>query len=449
MNSEKQLIIHDIREKIYWAIRMRYVIVVLGLILLPFAFFSNVQLGPLPYLLGFVLAYNLAAHLICLTKRRFEWVWQTLFLQSLFLIFDILTVTFFIYISGGLESPYWFFYLVLIIISGFGVYSYTSFSVFLIAVFSAAFYLGLLVLTYYGIIPTYGPTFSLSPQELLRSIINKAVFTTISFFLFAATIYYFSKLIVQHRYELAKKNQELLGTLEELKEIDRLKDDFVTTASHELRTPLSVVRENVSLIEDGVIGQTSDKQKELLKVSRLNIDRLAGILDSLLDISKIESRSLELKREKVNFSLLAARAVEILSSRAAEKKIVLKLDVPDRLETLADPDQILRVFINLIDNAIKYTPEGGRVEIGLFSEGSRIKGCVTDNGLGIVQADLKKIFERFVRLESEQTALIKGTGLGLSICLGILEMHGGSIWAESKGAGQGSTFIFTVPKVEA
>ncbi|MFH1347957.1 MAG: ATP-binding protein [Candidatus Margulisiibacteriota bacterium] len=444
--NNQKLLFHDLRDKIFWGIRIRYAVILLAALIIVFALINRITLGLSPFLIGWLLLYNGLIHLFYRPSREFR-LWQLVLLRSLTQVFDIFTITFLVYISGGLESPYWFLYLVLIVVSGFGVYSSSSQSVFLIAMFSALFYLGMLGLTYLGFLPTYGPTFTLSPQELLRSILNRAVFTTISFFLFAGTIYYFSRLLSQHRAELIRKNEELLAALEELKEIDRLKDEFVATVSHELRTPLSVVSENISLIEDGVVGGVDQRQKELLAVSRFNIDRLAGILDQLLDISRIESRSLELKRVRVDLVELVNRAVELLRGRAAEKKIMIEKKLPPKLEEWVDPDQFLRVIINLVDNAIKYSGSGSRIEIGLKLLPDTVRGYVADHGIGILPADQEKIFERFVRLENSHTIVVKGTGLGLSICRGIIELHNGKLWVESK-LGQGSKFIFSLPRIE-
>ncbi len=444
--SEEKLVIHDIRDKIFWAIRTRYTLLALGFALLYFAFFNQIAYGLLPALLMVVGGYNLLSHLLYRLVKP-DGLWRMIVLRGIFQVCDVLAITFLVYFTGGLESPYWFLYLVLIVISGFGIYSYPAVSVFVIAVFSVVFYLGLLFFTYEGIIPTYGPTFTLTPSQLLQSVFNRAVFMTVSIFLFSSTIYYFTKLIYQNRQQLAQKNRELLATLQELKEIDRLKDEFVSTASHELRTPLAVVRENLSLIEDGIMGRTNKKQAELLKVSRLNVDRLASILDNLLDISKIESRSLELKRENVDLAWLASRAIELLQGRMQEKKISISLKVPDKMTAWVDADQILRVFINLIDNAIKYSDENGMIEVGLRVKAANIQGYVLDKGIGIAKADAAKVFDRFVRLESDKRGAVKGTGLGLSICEGIIEMHSGRIWVESE-QGKGAKFIFSLPRVE-
>ncbi|NQT30531.1 MAG: HAMP domain-containing histidine kinase [Candidatus Saganbacteria bacterium] len=440
---DQQALIADIKEKFYWAIMVRYALVVLGLVLVVFGSFlgslQNINL----LLVLFVLVYNFVAHLIYVAKVKFS-LWGIIVLRSVFQILDVLAITFLIYITGWLESPYWFLYLVMIIISGFGMYSYSSISVFVIAFFSAVFYMGLLGCAYLRIIPMYGPNFTLTSQQLLISIYNKAIFTTVSFFLFATTIYYFSKLLNQNREQLAEKNKNLLAALEELKDTDRLKDEFVSNASHELRTPLSVIRENIALIKDGLLGQTTSEQRDLLQTTQSNIDRLANILNSLLDISKIESRSLELRRQPVNISEIAHRAVEFLLPKAYSKNLEVETHFGEKIMILADADQILRVFINLLTNAIKYSNENGHIMVGIEDLGEKGVECfVSDTGIGISQNDLPKIFERFVRFDKQKEN--KGAGLGLSISRGIIEMHGGKMWAVSK-LGEGSRFIFRLPK---
>ncbi|MDD5383142.1 MAG: ATP-binding protein [Candidatus Margulisbacteria bacterium] len=442
--NERNLLVGDIRDKFFWGIRIRYVLVILGLALLFYAWVWNLDGGLSLWLILFVGAYNLLAHLIYSGKKHFE-LWQITSISSLFLLFDILAVTFLIYITGWVESPYWFLYLVLIIVSGFGLFSYFSFTVFVIAFFSAIFYLSLLLLAYTGAIPVYAPGFTLSPQELLRSIFNKAVFTTISFFLFAATIYYFSKLLNQHRAELSKKNRQLLEAMEELKSVSQMKDEFVSTASHELRTPLSVIRENISLIIDGIVGEINEKQNKLLLSSQSSLDRLTSIIENLLDLSKIQSRSLVVRRQRVDMCELVRKAAGFLKSKADEKNITIDCYQPEQVEAWADYDLMLRVFTNLIDNAIKYSHPNGQVRVGVEVEGTQVKCFVSDDGIGIAENDMPKVFARFTMIGDKNEA--KGAGLGLSITKGVVEMQGGRMWVESK-LGKGSKFIFTIPKGE-
>lgn len=440
--SDNNLLIRDIKNRFFWAILVRHAIVGIILVIFSLAVFLKMDVRAGLYFVAFVAVYNLLAHVIYLLKKNYE-LWQLLLLSAVFLVFDISAVTFLIYITGWIESPYWFLYLVLIVISGFGVYSYYSFSVFIIAVFSAVFYLGLLWAFYAGLLPVYRPDLKLTPQEMLVSISNKALFTTIAFFLFAATIYYFSKLLSEHRRELLNKNQELLSALQELKEIDRLKDEFVSTASHELRTPLSLIRENISLVEDGVVGEVSSRQKGRLASSRNSVDRLSKILDDLLDLSKIERRFFDVDLKRVDISRLAEKAIYFIKPKADEKKVQIEGKLRRGFVALVDPDKIFRVFIILLDNAIKYSYEKGRILVGIEDMGEWIRCYVSDTGIGIAEKDIPRIFRPFVRVENE----VGGTGLGLSICRGIIELHGGKIQVESK-LKEGSKFIFILPKGE-
>ena len=441
--EQENLLIHDFKNKYLWGVRLRYIIIFAGVLILVGRIEPRIGLG----LIFFLLAYNLIAHLIYVLKKQYQ-LWQIVVLISIFQIFDVLTVTALIYMTGWLESPYWFLYLVLIVINGFGIYSRYSLVVFLIATFSAVFYLGLLMSAYWGLIPAYGPEFSLPPQELLRSILNRTVFSVASFFLFASTIYYFSKALYQNQASLTQKNAQLLSALEQLKDIDRMKDDYVSTASHELRTPLAVIRENVSLIADGVTGDVNEKQKKLLGSSLENVDRLSNMLESLLDISRIESRTSELKCQQTDVGQLMTKAIRIMDELAEHKHIELSADLPTGLSIWIDPDQIIRVAINLIDNAIKYTPPGGKVTVTVEKSNNEVRTSVSDTGIGIEEKYLPHMFERFMRIEHPEAPKVKSSGLGLSICKAIIEMHGGKIWVESK-AGAGTRFTFTLPRIES
>jgi len=391
------------------------------------------------------MAYNLLAHLIYNLKQQFQ-IWQIVLLISLFLVMDLIAVTYLIYLTGWLESPYWFLYLVLIIVSGFGIFSRYSSVVFLIAGFCAVFYFILTLKAYSGDNPIYGATFSLSPQELVSLIFNRAIFIITSIFLFAATIYYFSKLLNQSREILAQRNRELLSLLEGIKEIGDRKDEFISTASHELRTPLAVVRENLTLVEDGIVGEINPKQRQLLSSSRENIDRMAVILNDLLDISRFELKTIDIRREKADLNKLVEKALQMLANRLEQKQIKVEKSLPAWAVASVDPDKILRVFINLLDNAVKFTGQKGKITIGIEIGQGNIRAYVQDTGIGIRPEELPKLFERFSRVNQQEDLAVKGTGLGLFICKGIIELHHGRIWAESK-PGAGTRFTFMMPMV--
>ncbi|MDI6732069.1 MAG: HAMP domain-containing sensor histidine kinase [Candidatus Margulisbacteria bacterium] len=443
--QDEKIIIRDIADKFIWTIGVRYLIIVLGAILVFLSTRINNAMPLILQLIFFVAAYNIIAHVIYMLKRPRS-LWGLISIGWIFQFLDLIAITFLIYISGWLESPFWFLYFVMIILAGFGMFSYYSFSVFVIAFSSALFYLGLLLALYLKILPIYGTDYALSPQELFFLIYNKAVFASLAFLLLAVTIYYFSNLLNDQRKELSSNNRKLLAILEKIKDVDRMKDEFISTASHELRTPLSVVRENVALVEDKIAGDITEKQKQLLSTALLNIDHLAKILDNLLDIAKIESHSLTLKREACNLAQLAHKAVDLLSNKARQKNISLEFKIPSAISVWVDVGQIVRVIINLLDNAIKYTPSGGKIALNANNYNDTIEFSISDTGCGIAKNDFSKVFERFVHIKKEENAPVKSTGLGLSICKSIIEMHGGRIWFTSE-LGKGSKFTFSLPKV--
>ncbi|TAM37525.1 PAS domain S-box protein [bacterium] len=239
--------------------------------------------------------------------------------------------------------------------------------------------------------------------------------------------------------ELENKNRELL-------KLDTLKTEFVSVVSHELRTPLSIIKEGVSLVLDGVIGEINPTQNKILTTSKDNIDRLARIINSLLDISKIESGKVELKKKSVDLRVLIKNVVSLFEARAREKGLEIKVSLPQEgeLNLYIDEDRIIQVFTNLIGNSLKFT-EKGYIGISLVDEGNEIEFTVSDTGIGISAEDLPKVFRKFMQFGRVAGNGEKGTGLGLSIAKGLIELHNGRIWIESQ-PGKGSKFIFTLPR---
>ncbi|MDD5691833.1 MAG: ATP-binding protein [Candidatus Omnitrophica bacterium] len=239
--------------------------------------------------------------------------------------------------------------------------------------------------------------------------------------------------------ELENKNRELL-------KLDTLKTEFVSVVSHELRTPLSIIKEGVSLVLDGVIGEINSTQNKILTTSRDNIDRLARIINSLLDISKIESGKVELKKKSVDTRALIKNVVSLFEAKAQEKGLEVKVSLPPEgaLNLYIDEDRIIQVFTNLIGNSLKFT-EKGHIGISLVDKGKEFEFAVSDTGIGISAEDLPKVFKKFMQFGRVAGNGEKGTGLGLSIAKGLIELHNGSIRVESE-SGKGSKFIFTLPK---
>ncbi|MCF7908246.1 MAG: PAS domain S-box protein [Candidatus Omnitrophica bacterium] len=249
-----------------------------------------------------------------------------------------------------------------------------------------------------------------------------------------------------------KKNQEAIRMLYEemeqknieLQRLDDLKSNFVATVSHELRTPLSITKEGISLILDKIPGEINEKQERILVTSKNNIDRLARIINELLDISKIESGKVILKRQLININRLIKDVVSSFELKAKEKGLEIKTKLPTKkLEVYLDSDKAVQIFVNLINNAFKFT-EKGYIEIVIEAKNDEVVCSVVDTGKGIAKSDLSKIFDKFQQFERDVGAGEKGTGLGLSIVKGIVTLHNGRIWVESS-KGKGTKFIFTFP----
>jgi len=230
-----------------------------------------------------------------------------------------------------------------------------------------------------------------------------------------------------------------------LNELDKMKSDFFSSVAHELRTPLSTIKMGTSLLREGVEGPITEGQRGLLVVLEKESNRLIGMLSSLLDLSKMEAGMMSFNLEPKNISPLIDQAIGEIGPLVEAKKINLEVTVTEGLPILKiDSERVLQALRNIIGNAIKFTPEKGRVGISVRSVDGAVEVSVADTGPGIPAGDLITIFEKFQQATTRGSPPIQGTGLGLAITKQIIIHHGGKIWAESK-PGQGSTFIFLLP----
>lgn len=245
--------------------------------------------------------------------------------------------------------------------------------------------------------------------------------------------------------KLARQAMELASTNASLEEFDRLKSDFVATASHEMRTPLTVIREFVNLIKDDVVGPTTAEQQECLESTIRNCDRLAGLLDNLLDFHKIEAGKLYLARTKADIRQVVETCKSDFEPKCRAQGIELKCEIPPALPpVLCDSELVSQVLVNLLGNAAKFTPEGGQIWLRVKAMRREVSIEVADTGCGISPENQQAIFEAFRQVNRTEGPGVRGTGLGLTISKKIVEMHGGTIQVES-APGEGSKFRFTVP----
>ena len=258
---------------------------------------------------------------------------------------------------------------------------------------------------------------------------------------------------------LAVQNSKLYSSVEEksedlkianlkLKQLDKLKDEFVSIASHELRTPLTVIRSYVELLITGKAGKLNTKQYEYLERVSASSNRLANLVNTMLDLSRIESGRIKLVKEDVDITDLVNEVVAEMKAKAEEQKIDLTVTgFDERVVLIADKERIREVMINLVGNALKYTPTGGSVGIHITLNEKEIAIAIKDTGIGISKANMCKLFKKFGIIGSEYSVKkgITSTGLGLYLSQQLVQLHGGKIWAESEGEGMGSTFTFSLP----
>jgi hypothetical protein len=231
---------------------------------------------------------------------------------------------------------------------------------------------------------------------------------------------------------------------EKLKETMELKSQFVSTVSHELRTPLGCIKEGIDIILEGIAGKINGKQREFLGLAKRNVDRLSALINDVLDFQRLEAGRTKLNVQTYDIKDIVTEVHQTMCSPASQKDIDFSLEFANGLGKVeVDRDKIIQVLINLVSNAIKFSPERGAVSIRAQRQDENLLLQVSDTGMGIPKQDLSKIFERFHRVQRPGQE-IQGTGLGLAIVNKIVEMHRGRIEVESQEA-EGSTFSILLP----
>jgi PAS domain S-box-containing protein len=245
---------------------------------------------------------------------------------------------------------------------------------------------------------------------------------------------------------LAKDITEAKRYENRLRQLDRMKSDFVSNVSHELRTPLTAIKGSVDNMLDGITGALNEKQTRYLDRIKSNADRLGRLINELLDLSRIESGKIDLIHANLPVVSLAKEVAEVLRPVAAEKLISLEVSHNgDEVYAWADRDKITQVLVNVVGNAVKFTPSNGRVTITVDRRNeASVTLSVQDTGPGIPPDEVGKIFDKFYQVAKVNKEKTKGAGLGLAISKALVEMHGGQLWIESE-LGKGSIFSFSIP----
>ena len=236
----------------------------------------------------------------------------------------------------------------------------------------------------------------------------------------------------------------VIHDITEIRKLERMRSDFVANVSHELKTPLTSIKGFVETLLEGALDD-KENNRSFLKIIQDHAERLNNLVDDLLSLSYLESKEIVIRKKNYNVRGQFIEVISRFKSQLKQKNIDIKDELPADVLVNADKGRIEQVFINLIDNAIKFNKEKGAIHIYAREENGQIKISIEDSGMGIPEKDLLRIFERFYRVDKARSRELGGTGLGLSIVKHIVELHGGSVGAEST-EGLGSTFWFTLPK---
>jgi signal transduction histidine kinase len=239
---------------------------------------------------------------------------------------------------------------------------------------------------------------------------------------------------------------ELIGSFNHmaarLAETETMRQQLIADVSHELKTPLASIKGYMEGLQDGVIAATP----ETFEIIHHEADRLQRLVYDLQELSRVEAGAFHLDRHPADLGPVVSAVAARLSPQYADKNVTLVSDPPSALpKVLADQDRVEQVLTNLLGNALQYTPTGGCVKVSLTPIDSMLRVSVQDTGLGLTSEDLTRIFQRFYRVDKSRSRRSGGSGIGLTIARHLVEAHGGQIWVESPGPGQGSTFYFMLP----
>lgn len=245
--------------------------------------------------------------------------------------------------------------------------------------------------------------------------------------------------------ELQRNNSELAGANDQLRQLDRLKSQFLSVATHELRTPLSIILGYNSMLAESLQDRLTEDEKETLREAVSACKRLIRLVNSMLDISQIESGKMRMNFAPTDLRHLVNSVVALFQNEARTRGLTLGVELPARLpRTRLDAERIEQVLVNLLGNAVKFTPAGGRITVAVRARDNQIEVAVVDTGIGIPAEEQKLIFDEFAQVRRQRSGRNEGSGLGLAIARRIIEAHRGTLSFTSR-PGQGSTFRFVLP----
>ena len=444
----------ELGKRMDWLIRLRWLMALGALFIVLAANYLLPEALSIPSLVATVLLLAICNTLFLLHSRRLHSLAalpkQYANFSHLQLVLDLVFLTAFLHFLGGLETPFFFFYLIYVVLASILLSRAASF---IYAGLASFLFLFLLALEWLEFIPHYNLSGFRVPVRFQQPI---HIFT-VSFTLTTTallTAYFASSIVARCRQgqrELMEANlscevraQELVELNARLEELDKARAQFIWLVTHELRAPVAAIQSYLKLILEGYVPP--EREREFIqKAERRALDQLTLISD-LLDLARLEEPRAKVEMEVLDLAEVLRGVSDLVRAQAEEKGLSFRVEIaPDLPAVKANPEHMKQLWTNLISNAVKYTMPGGTVAVSLTRKAEGILGTVQDTGIGISAKDLPQIFDEFYRAENAKATARHGTGLGLSIAKRIVETYGGKIWVESE-LGRGSTFTFVLPE---
>jgi len=450
------LLYNRLKEHTDQLIQLRWIFAVSALAVISIGNLVFPESLPMPILIAIVAGMAIYNGLFLLYSRRL----QTLHgedpehryrqLANLQITLDIVAFTLLLHFTGGIENPFYLFYIVYVTVAAIVLPRLCSFCY---AALSTGLFSALVVTEYLQLIPHIHLAGFVSPQRYLRGL-----YVAVVLFALGGTLFICAYLASSIAEILRRREKELLesstscevragelATLNaRLAELDKARSQFIRLVTHELRAPVAAIQSYLRLILDGYVPL--EKQREIIEKSeRRALEQLALISD-LLDLARLQDKRGEAEPVPVDVAEVLRGVADLMQARAEDKDLLFSVEIEPGLPAVkGTPEHIKRLWTNLISNAIKYTEPGGIVVVSLSQNPNYVVGVVRDTGIGMTQEQMAHLFEEFYRTEEAKAMERQGTGLGLTIVKRIVESYGGRIWVESE-KGKGSKFSFALPK---
>jgi signal transduction histidine kinase len=430
-------------ERIYWLIRLRWVAAI-GValtifftdqilnIFLPFFFLYSVAILLAIYNFIFLIYLNR------INKKRLENLSVIANrIANIQISLDLLCLVILIHFSGGIENPFIFYFIFHMIIASILLSRRASF---LQATFAIFLFCSMVILEYFGILSHY-----CLRGFIIHNLHDNSIYVSGVSFVFITTLYIAVYMATSISLRLKQRERSLKEANKLLQEKDRAKSEYVLRVTHDIKEHLSAVQSCIEPVMDGIVGKLNEKQLDLLLRADRRTDRLLFFVKALLEISRIKLSD-HIKMAYFSLSKTVRNAIAYVETKAKNKGIILDVHIEPSIDKIRGSQLYIEETIsNLLANSIKYTSEGGKINLDVVDKGESILIQIKDTGIGIPQDEIDKVFDEFYRASNAREVERDGTGLGLSIAKQVIERHRGKIWVKSE-EGKGATFFILLPK---